>query len=270
MVTTKVKAQEKQLLRIVNEKVEKNESNGVKMAQRLTDLCLKIKDSYSKTYIDDELGADPYCIDRWIKQEHVPLRNSLLGISRLLRVSENSFDAYYRKGEITLDELWTRRGENVKQFAAQQLTPESFKACLELFDENDRKAALWLIFPEMVDMLNQLKNPPAPVAIEPEEEKIHLEPQATKRLHNLYSMSKLVLGFDPNQLDEGGVGTDLVLFYEDFKEETTSIDFPKSAYEPLLKFLFKVYTWGISQHPSGMDTTKRFETVDELIECLNV
>ena len=155
-------------------------------------------------------------------------------MARYLKVLLESYDKYLQ-GEITLDQLWSKRGENVPRYSPNRLSLSNIQDLVRVLNPLERMELLeWMLGLVRKDA----DVPPAPPPV------IELSPIAIDRVRSLFKFSILA---DEKEIGNLGVDPALIDF---LTKGTFDMKFPPDKWERLLPHLYRVTDW--IETPSGI------------------
>lgn len=159
-----------------------------------------------------------------IKSPHI---STDADMAKYLKVLPESYNKYLN-GLISIDELWTKRGENVPKYSPNKLSIENIQGLIMLLNSLERLSLLqWLL--KLVTSESEPVNLPAQTIV--------LSPIAIERVKALFRFSLLAdektasnLNLDP-------------AFVDWITKGTLNMQFPESIWIPVLPHLYKATNW---------------------------
>lgn len=158
------------------------------------------------------------------KSPHVSTDDDM---AKYLKVLPESY-AQYLEGLITIDELWTKRGENVPKYSPNKLSIESIQGLIMLLNSLERMSLLqWLL------KLVSSESEPVPLPVKT----IALSPLAIDRVRSLFKFSLLA---DDKSASDLNLDTG---FVDWITKGTLNMQFPESIWIQVLPYLYKATDW---------------------------
>lgn len=168
-------------------------------------------------------------------------------MARYLKTLQDSYDDYL-DGDLTLDQLWDKRGENIPRYSPNRLSIDNVLELIRLLSPLERLDTLQALVSLVCKDHDTPDIPPIPPMIE-------LSPNAIDKVRALFKFSILA---DEKEIDKLEVDPALIDF---LTKGTLDIVFPESVWEPLLPHLYRVSEW--IESPSGikprLDYSRNYE-----------
>jgi Trp operon repressor len=223
--------------------------------QRVIEIAKRICESYDAAEIKTLVNVSPTTIQRWAEGANKPVKQSLSAVPYLLSISDQLFDDYLN-GDITLDELWEKRGSARRIHAKEEVSIATIV--------NDAKTLSTM---ELLKAISQLILLLSPAELNRSHQSIPyivLQDNEKKRLKSLIEFSNLFRGQNFQSIIESGADKALV----ESIEKDLGNDFTLEVYETLLPFVCVPEGWNELDKPIILSPSVNFKSVHDLLECI--
>lgn len=216
--------------------------------ERIMDLCEKIVAIYSKDDIKRLVSFDPYTLDRCAMRTNVLRTGNAMALADILAVRDQTLKDYYEQN-ITLDELWEKRGEAPK---VNVHAPISFDDIL-YHAKNLTESQRLLMAKTMLETL--------PIKEDKHTENfLELSEQSKKRFRTLLNESLKYGKITVKDLVENGCNAPAINdILKDFTRQYTV-----ETYQGFIPYLYSVLEW-IDDEMLVIAYPQKIATMDELL-----